>query len=91
MSVHDNDSESESEFLSSVESDNDDKNTYLLRDDSDEESFIQKSHKLKNTKYLNTLNNKELRDIMKFNNLKVTNKGGYLNKTQMVKNIKKNI
>ena len=57
--------------------------------DDDEESLIDNATKLKNNKYLNNLNIHELREIMKNNNLKVTNKGNYLKKTDMIKKIKK--
>ena len=57
--------------------------------DDEEESLIDNATKLKNNKYLNNLNIHELREIMKNNNLKVTNKGNYLKKTDMIKKIKK--
>ena len=67
-----------------------DEKTYLFDTDSDEESLIDNAKNMKNRKYLNNLNVQELRDIMKSNNLKVSNNGSYLRKKIMVKKILNN-
>jgi hypothetical protein len=64
--------------------------TYLIDSDSEEETFIDNSKKMKNRNYLNNLTVSELKTIMKTNNIKVTNNGYYLKKKDMVKNIIKN-
>ena len=69
-----------------------DNQTYLFDEaDSDEESLIDNAMRLKDKKYLNSLNVGELRSIMKNNNLQVSKKGSYLKKNEMIKVIKKNI
>ena len=71
------------------ESDNDNNQTYMMEtDDDDEESFIDKA-KLNSAKYLKTLNVKYLRNIMRDNNMKLSNNGSYLKKNEMVKKITK--
>ena len=64
--------------------------TYMMESyDSDEESFIDKA-KLNSSKYLKTLNVKDLRDIMRDNNMKLSKNGLYLKKKEMISKITKN-
>ena len=59
-------------------------------DDDDEESLIDNA-KLKNKKFLNTLNLTELRNIARNNSIKVSKNGQYLNKKNIVQSIHKNL
>jgi hypothetical protein len=64
-----------------------DTQTYFFDEhDSDEESLLDK---MKDKKYLNNLNVKDLRNISKTNNLILTKGGSYLKKEQLVKQIQK--
>ena len=58
-------------------------------DESDEESLIDKA-KLTNKKYLKTLKVNDLREIMRYNNIKLSKNGSYLNKNEMITKISKN-
>jgi len=65
--------------------------TYMVEaDDSDEESFVDKAN-FKNKKYLTSLNVSDLREIMRYNNMKLSKNGAYLNKKTMVNQISKNL
>ena len=64
-----------------------DTQTYFFDEhESDEESILDK---MKDKKYLNNLNVKDLRSISKTNNLILTKGGSYLKKEQLVKQIQK--
>jgi len=64
-----------------------DTQTYFFdENESDEESILDK---MKDTKYLNNLNVKDLRNISKTNNLVLTSGGSYLKKKELVKQIQK--
>jgi len=64
--------------------------TYLIDSDSDEETFVDNKKNMTNKNYLNNLTIRELKNIMRENNIKVTNNGSYLKKRIMIKNIIKN-
>ena len=64
--------------------------TYLIDSDSDEEAFVDNVKNMKNKNYLNKLSISELKNIMRNNDIKVTNNGSYLKKKDMVRNIIKN-
>jgi hypothetical protein len=64
--------------------------TYLIDSDSDEEVFVDNIKNMKNKNYLNKLTISELKNIMRNNDIKVTNNGSYLKKKDMVRNIIKN-
>jgi hypothetical protein len=69
--------------------DSDNEQTYLVdSDDSDEESFIDNA-KLKNKKYLNSLNVQKLKTIMKDNHMQIFKNGSYIKKNEMIKSIQK--
>jgi len=64
--------------------------TYMIEsDENDEESFVDNA-KLNSTKYLKTLNVKDLRDIMRDNNIQLSKNGLYLKKKEMITKISKN-
>jgi hypothetical protein len=89
--ISDNQSDYNSDYQSDNDYNSDNEQTYMIQsDESDEESFMDKA-KLNNKKYLSTLKVKDLRDIMRNNNMKLSKNGLYLNKNQMIKNISKNI
>ncbi len=74
------------------EEDNDNEQTYMYdMDDSDDESEVSliQSAKLKNKRYLNTLNVNSLRNIMKNNDIRLSKNGSYLRKNEMIKQIQK--
>jgi hypothetical protein len=73
----------------SFEDDFDDQTFLFNSYDSDEESLLDNFKNLQNKKYLNNLNVNELRNIMKNNNMKVSQNGSYLKKNIMIKNIQK--
>ena len=63
--------------------------TAVFDDDDEDEDLMDHIRNMRSKKYLKSLNNGQLRDIMKTNNLKITNNGSYLGKDQMIKSIKK--
>ena len=63
--------------------------TAVFDDDDQDEDLMDHIRNMRSKKYLKSLNNGQLRDIMKTNNLKITNNGSYLGKDQMIKSIKK--
>ena len=88
----DSDSESGSEYADNL-SENDNEQTFMYDNDySDDESEVSLIYnaKLKNKKYLNSLNITNLRSIMKNNSIKISKNGSYLRKNEMVKEIYKN-
>lgn len=70
-----------------------DEHTCLFETDlsDEEESIIDNALKIKDHKNLKLLNINELRNIMRNNNLKISKNGIYLKKTEMIKEIQKNI
>ena len=56
-------------------------------DDDDEEDIMQHIRNMKSKKYLKTLSNTDLRDILRKNNQKVTKNSNYLSKKDMIKSI----
>ena len=85
-------SDSEYESDGSIISSDDDKedivpfSTAFFEDD-DEEDIMQHIRNMKSKKYLKTLGNTDLRDILKKNNQKVTKNSNYLSKKDMIKSI----
>ena len=85
-------SDSEYESDGSIISSDDDKedivpfSTAFFEDD-DEEDIMQHIRNMKSKKYLKTLGNNDLRDILKKNNQKVTKNSNYLSKKDMIKSI----
>ena len=82
---------SDSEYDSDILSVDDDFIPYTtaIFDEQHEEDMMDHIRNMKSKKYLKSLHNNELREIMKKNNMKITNGGSYLSKDEMVKSIKK--
>ena len=88
--LSDSDYESDGSIISSSTDDNDFiPYTTAVFDDDDEDDMMDHIKNMKSSKYLKNLNVNELKDILKKNNQKITNNGSYLNKQELIKNIKK--
>lgn len=88
--LSDSDYESDGSIISSSTDDNDFiPYTTAVFDDDDEDDMMDHIKNMKSSKYLKNLNVNELKEILKKNNQKITNNGSYLNKQELIKNIKK--
>jgi len=61
--------------------------TMMFNQDDNDDNLMQHMKNMTNKKYLNTLTTQELKDIMKSNQMRVTNNGSYYNKKEMVSKI----
>jgi hypothetical protein len=58
--------------------------TMMFHQDDNDDNLMQHMKNMTNKKYLNNLTTQELKDIMKSNQMRVTNNGSYYNKKEMV-------
>ena len=61
--------------------------TMMFHQDDNDDNLMQHMKNMTNKKYLNNLTTQELKDIMKSNQMRVTNNGSYYNKKEMVSKI----